>query len=258
MKNSQTNHWLAISRDARAASSPALKLYCFPYAGGGARSFDGWQALLDPSVQMVTVELPGRGRNLACAPYTSIAAIVEELAAVVPADAAQMPFAFYGHSMGALIAFELSRLLQAREARMPVKLLVSGCSAPSAERTGRMHLMGDDELIERLRQYNGTPPEVLAHRELMALMLPTIRADFSVVETYRYRPGPDLSVPIAAMAGTGDGYLSTFEGWTQESRVCSLRWFEGDHFFIKKERHAVLATINDELAPYVPAQSMTA
>lgn len=258
MKKPPTNHWLAIPRNAPPAFRTALKLYCFPYAGGGAHSYDGWQARLDPSVQMATVELPGRGRNLACTPHTSIAAIVEELAAVVLADADRMPFAFYGHSMGALIAFELSRLLHARQVRMPVKLLVSGCNAPSVERTSALHKMGDDELIMRLRQYNGTPPEVLAHRELMELMLPTIRADFAVVETYRYRAGPELPIPIAALAGTEDGYLSTFKGWAKESRACKIHWFEGDHFFIKKERDAVLKTINGELAPYVLAQSMTA
>lgn len=258
MKNLQTNHWLATPRDARPAVSPALKLYCFPYAGGGARSYDGWQAMLDPLVQMATVELPGRGRNLARKPLESLMAIVEQLATVVLADAGRTPFAFYGHSMGALIAFELSRLLHARQAHMPVKLLVSGCSAPSVERTGKLHLMGDNELIERLRQYNGTPPEVLAHRELMELMLPIIRADFAVVETFRYRPSPELPIPIAALAGTGDGNLSTFEDWTKESRVCKIHWFEGDHFFIKKHRDAVLETINGELAPYVASHSMTA
>lgn len=256
MTNRQ-NHWLATPREARAGANAQLKLYCIPYAGGGGRSFDGWQDALDPAVRMMTVELPGRGRNLAAAPHTSIGAFIEALAAAILADAGGMPFALYGHSMGALIAFELTRFLQWRKLRAPLKLIVSGCRSPRTERSSRLHLLGNDELIEELRQYNGTPPEVLAHHELMELMLPTIRADFAIVETYSYRSGPTLNLPIAVFAGTGDAYVSTIDGWAAETSAAStIHWFEGGHFFFKEQHEAVLGAINQELAPYLSSCPM--
>lgn len=241
------NPWLM----RRPGGPRQMRLFCFSYAGGSAAAFMPWRARLAPSIELCAVELPGRGMRMAEDCYVSLSALVEDLAEVI-ANERDLPFAFFGHSLGALIAFELARYCMGNHLPMPGHLFVSGCAAPQQRSPAarRLHELSDDALIDVLRAYNGTPPAVLAHQELMAMVLPTIRADFALVADHQYRPGPRLGIPITALAGKSDELVSTrIDGWKDETTgPCRIEWFEGDHFFIQPQQVAVIACLNAELA----------
>jgi surfactin synthase thioesterase subunit len=138
---------------------------------------------------------------------------------------------------------------------MPERLIVSGCDAPQIPRASRhLHTLDDDALIDALRKFNGTPSEILENRELMALLLPIIRADFRLLADYQYHSGPLLNIPVLVLTGTQDNHVSWqgLGGWQNETMgVCRIRSFEGDHFFIHSARDAVLACLSDELDDFV-------
>jgi surfactin synthase thioesterase subunit len=227
-----------------------MRLYCFCYAGGNATSFMPWQAALDSSIEICAIQLPGRGARLGEKPYRSLSALVADLAEVIALDDA-IPFAFFGHSLGGLIAFETARYCQWHSRPMPQHLFVSGCAAPQYRSPSRhLHTLSNHELIQALQKYNGTPIEVLANRELMDIVLPAIRADFALAEDYTYILGPLLPTPITVLTGKLDDHVSLAqaEGWRRETLgECRVELFEGDHFFINGEMREVLDCIKPEL-----------
>jgi medium-chain acyl-[acyl-carrier-protein] hydrolase len=244
------NQWLVRQTN----SNHRLRLFCFSYAGGNAAIYHPWQQAFDPRIEVCAVQLPGRGRRMGQAPYTQLSSLVKELAAVVTHEK-QLPFAFFGHSLGALLAFEIARYCQLHHLPMPVHLFASGCNAPQKRNKSEgMHLMSDDDLIDKLKSYNGTPPEVLANRELMELVLPTIRADFGMAEDYHYRSALLLPTPITVLAGRKDDRSSQeqVQAWQLETKGhCEVHWFEGDHFFIHPENAAVRACVEAALSPLI-------
>lgn len=177
--------------------------------------------------------------------------LVEELGPVI-AGQGNVPFAFLGHSLGGLLAFELARYCQRHQLQMPLQLLVSGCAAPQGRGPRlRLHDLDDSGFIDALKTYNGTPSELLQHRELMELALPALRADFQIVSDYRYRPGRLLDIPIKVFAGRADDHATQaeVEGWQRETTgAFCIHWFEGDHFFIDSHRSAVQKRVATELA----------
>ena len=239
------NRWLVRKPGARRR----LRLYCFCYAGGSAANYANWQADLDPSIEIYAIELPARGTRFGEEPETSLSSLTVTVANVI-ASAGHSSFAFFGHSLGALLAFEVARFLQQMGAVQPQHIFVSGGSAPQHRRdTGKMHLLSDDDFIDELKNYNGTPPAVLEHRELMDLLLPMIRADFALVANYTYRPAPLLAMPMTVLMGRDDdnGEGEHVTGWKKETSAdCKIIWFEGDHFYIHPQRDAVLDCIRSE------------
>lgn len=233
---------------------PRRRLFCFSYAGGSAFNFTRWQASLDPSTQVCAVQLPGRGARLAEPPIASLPALLRALAPVI-AEHDDLPAAFFGHSVGALVAFELTRYMQLHGLTLPTRLFLSGCHAPQYRNAPRqLHTLPDDAFTAVLGTYKGTPPEVLQNRELMQLLLPSIRADFALAENYRYRSGPLLPMPISVFAGKQDDNKAPgqVEGWARETaKACSITWFEGGHFFVNSDRTAVLDRLRSELSPPV-------
>ncbi len=183
-------------------------------------------------------------------PIASLSALIRQIAPVITQEN-DLPFAFFGHSVGALVAFELARYLRLHGLTGPGHLFASGCQAPQYRSPSRqLHQLADPAFIDELRVYNGTPAEVLENSELMELLLATIRADFAVAENYCYRAGPALLAPISVFAGKQDDNKAPgqVDGWKKETaRDCRVTWFEGGHFFIDTERHAVLKQLNTEL-----------
>lgn len=230
----------------RAGVRPRIQLYCFPYAGGNAAHFLGWQSALGPDVEICAVQLPGRGGRLVEPPLRSIDEIVSALTHVFPRSPHQ-PYALFGHSLGGLLAFELARLLIAPDHTPPCHLFVSGCSAPRYRKLIEpLNEFDDDALIEQLRGYNGTPSELLDHRELMTLMFPAIRADFFMAREYLYKTGPKLKIPITVLAGRADLHdrPEQIDGWQLETdEGVETVWFDGDHFFIDSHQAAVLSVV---------------
>jgi medium-chain acyl-[acyl-carrier-protein] hydrolase len=238
--------WLAFHKVNPQA---ALRLFCFHYAGGSAQVFQTWHDLL-PTVEVCPVQLPGRGNRIKEGSISRIVPLVEQLAREI-SPKLDMPYAFFGHSMGALVCFELARLLRRERGSKPAHLFVSGRHAPQLPDTSPpVHNLPDEEFIERLRDYNNTPEAVLRHPELMGLMLPFLRADFELCETYVYQPDAPFDCPLTAFGGLGDGGLrrEALEAWREHTTgQFSLRMFPGEHFFINDSRPLLLQVLAREL-----------
>lgn len=234
----------------RPEVSKTFRLFCFPYAGGSAASFIQWQRAVHPQVSICAIQLPGRGERFHEAPYSCLSDLIAVLAREIHALDA-LPCAFLGHSLGGLLAFELARYQRRHGLPQPQHLFVSGCHAPQfQDLPSAFHSLDDDGLMERLRYYKGTPPDILAHRELMALLLPAIRADFSLAENYQYHADDLLSLPLTVFAGRDDAFCSMDQvyGWQRETTgPCSVQWFDGDHFFIRSRQQEVIDCVNAQL-----------
>lgn len=224
-----------------------LRLVCFPFAGGGARTFGVWAADLPPElerdVELWAVNLPGREATLADAKFTDLDSLVEALRPqIIPFLRA--PFAFFGHSMGALIEFELARSLRTEGLDAPVHMVVSAFRAPHLpDPHEAIHDLPDADLVLRLRKLGGTPPEVLREPELMELMLPLLRADLSICETYVHQHGEPLDCSLTAFGGAADREVSReeLEGWQSHFRgPFDLNIFPGGHFFLQSAQALML------------------
>jgi medium-chain acyl-[acyl-carrier-protein] hydrolase len=226
-----------------------VRLICLPYAGGGQASYQRWRTTLEPDVEVVPVVLPGREMHVQLPLLTHYDDVLAYLWDVV-LPRCRAPFALYGHSMGASMAFECARLLRNAGRDLPTVLLVSGARAPRfGPARPRLAHLPVDEFIEQLRRYGGTPEEVLAHAELLEYLLPLLRADFAVAESYTYRSGPPLPCPIGAYSGRKDSYSwDEVDAWREETT--GSFWheeFPGGHFFIRSQEEQFLALIRREL-----------
>jgi medium-chain acyl-[acyl-carrier-protein] hydrolase len=230
-----------------------LRLFCFSFAGGSATEFLPWHPLLAPEIELCAIQLPGRGARFAEPPLTMMSQVIDTIGQLI-AQNNELPFAFFGHSLGALLAFEASHHCLNHALSVPVRLFLSGCNAP--QRLGNrplLHLLDNAALIEALKEFNGTPVEVLVNPELMRMALPALRADFMLAENYIYSPRPPLPIPITVLSGTQDNHIQSeyLADWGNEtSGDCELHMFKGDHFFIRKQAEAITALINSSLAPY--------
>lgn len=237
-----------------------LRLYCFPYSGGNAAAFVPWQREIDPAIELCAVQLPGRGARFRETPYTSFKTLIQALGEMLRTQHTQgtqhaEPFAFYGHSLGSLIAFELVRHCRQHGLPMPAHLIVSGCNAPPLrEKSKRLHELPDEQLIEKLRDYNGTPREILDNRDLMRLLLPVVRADFALGADYHYETEAPLPIPLTVLSGRDDKHVEVegLRAWEKETAAdFREHWFDGDHFFINEARQQVLECLTTELRPYL-------
>jgi medium-chain acyl-[acyl-carrier-protein] hydrolase len=227
-----------------------LRLFCFPYAGTGASIFRTWSDGLPAEVEVCPVEFPGRGTRLMETPLIQLSLLVQALAqALVPL--LDKPFAFFGHSLGALVGFELARQLRRQSGVQPVRLFVSADRAPQIPHRDRpIHALPEEEFMAELRRLNGIPGKVLEEAELMQIMLPVLRADFAVYETYAYATEPPLNCPISAFGGLLDQRVSRgdLEAWrNQTNGSFSLRMFPGDHFFWNTTQPLLLQALSREL-----------
>lgn len=245
-----TNSWLFNQPEGQAT----LRLFCFPYAGGGATAYLQWQRDVLPEIDICPIELPGRGKRFIEQPFTSLAPLIEALAEGIK-PYLNIPFAFFGHSMGGLISFELTRYLRRQQMAQPTHLFISAFRAPQLPPANPpIHQLSDAEFIQELKRFNGTPPAVLEHAELMELLLGTLRADFATCETYHYTAEEPLSCPISVFGGLQDQEVTRteLEQWRQQTtRTASLRMFPGDHFFLVAMQKRLLQTITQDLATYL-------
>ncbi len=228
-----------------------LRLFCFPYAGGGASAYRGWAAALPADVEVCPVQLPGRESRLREPAFDRPAPLIAALADALQAHLG-LPFAFFGHSMGAMLSFELARELRRRGNSLPLHLFVSGRRAPQVpSREPDIHDLPEAEFLRRLRELNGTPEEVLQHAELMRLLLPVLRSDFAVNETYVFQPEPPLDLGISAFGGLEDIEVTREDvtGWSEHARGSfRLRMLPGDHFFLHSARELLTQSVARDLA----------
>lgn len=239
--------WLVISK---ANPQAALRLFCFPYAGGSAQMYRTWAGLLPNTIELCAVEIPGRGRRLREQPINSLRELVNETFEGLRPHM-NKPFAFFGHSMGALMSFELARLLRREGLPGPARIFVSARRAPQIPDTDDpTYNLPEPEFIEELRRLNGTPQEVLEHPELLQLMLPILRADFSVCQTYEYSPESPLESSITAYGGVEDVDVGRehLDAWKEQTTSSfNLRMLPGDHFFVHSSQATLLQNLIQEL-----------
>ncbi|WP_067608966.1 thioesterase II family protein [Nocardiopsis listeri] len=210
------------------------RLFCFPHAGGAASAYFALSQALGPTVEVSAVQYPGRqDRRLeACVEDLSVLADRAFQAVAASVDG---PVALLGHSMGAVVAYEVARRLQQKEGITPVHLFVSARRAPSRHRQEDVRLRGDNGIIAEMRRLGGTDQSFLTDPDLRAMILPTLRADYTAVETYSWHPSELLACPVTAMVGTSDPYATADEvsSWrSHTSADFTMHEFPGGHFFL--------------------------
>jgi len=227
-----------------------LKMFCFPYAGGTALVFKKWSGYLPFTVQVIPVELPGRGGRLQEPPFVSMPALIDELSEAI-GQLLDKPFVFFGHSMGAIIAFELARALRRRYNCEPQSLFVAGRRAPQVPNSEPVtYHLPKEEFIKELIELGGTPKEVIENEDLMEMMIPMLKADFQLIQTYEYTVAPPLRCPIAVYGGLQDSHVSRdmLLPWKEmTTSKFSLHMLPGDHFFIRSSQDLLLRLLAREL-----------
>lgn len=228
-----------------------MRLFCFPYAGGGASAFHALAQRLPTEIEVWAVQLPGRENRFAEPAFTCMDSLVSSLAKVLP-DYLDRPYAFFGHSMGALISFELARALR-REGQIPepFQLIASAHRAPHLpDPRPAIHKLPNEHFLAKLRRFNGTPEEILQHEELLHILLPLLRADFELCETYVYTADAPLTCPIHVLGGLWDQAVSreSLLAWNElTSGPFTTNFFPGDHFFIRSAQRDVLNCLAQNL-----------
>ena len=228
-----------------------LRLFCLPFAGGGASIYRSWARALPSTIEVCPVQLPGRENRIRESPYTDILSLAETLAGQIQLYS-QKPFVLYGHSMGALLAFELARILQRQNAPMPLTLfLAAHRAAHLSPRRAPIHALPRDELIRALHRMGGLQEEVAQDQELLDLLLPILRADLTLCDLYRFAPDTQLDCPFHLYGGRDDMEVppEDMESWSEHStQSSSLRIFPGGHFFLRSAGDALMQAIGSALA----------
>lgn len=241
----------------------AVRLFCLPYAGAGASAYRRWPAAIGPDIEIVAVQLPGRESR-----------IVEdhgfddaEITALADAIHTHLdthdggPYAIYGHSLGGWHAFELIRHLRSTGGRLPVKLYVGGCRAPHLPATGTfagLSTLDDDALLARVAEGGGLSDDVLAEPELLELLLPVLRADFTYLDEYTHTDGEPLPVPVVAYAGRADTAVSRadIQAWDRHTSAgFTLHDIDGDHFFLHDDTGHITDLLAKDLLSALPGRS---
>ena len=219
---------------------PAVRLYCFPHSGGLPSEYVRWGREL-PGVQVYGICLPGRGQRVTETPPASMRELVDRFLAETDFTP---PFVLFGHSLGALMAFEVVRELAVQGRPLPRRLVVSAYAAPHLPRTAsNLRALPDESLARAIgERYGAIPPHVMADPELLALLLPAFRADFTILETYCYRPGPPLTVPLEVFGADQDavslGQLEPWRGHTTSD--VRIHRFAGGHFYFREDLRTLL------------------
>ncbi len=237
--------WLTCPQPRPAAG---FRLYCLPHAGSGAAFFHSLAPLLPQSIEMMAVQLPGREARLAEPPHRRMASLVDALVDGIR-ESLVLPYAIFGHSMGALVAFELNRALRRRGLPLPRAMIVSGRRPPTVPDTEPpLHVLPDDTFVDALvRRYDAIPEVIRNEPGLMALFVPVLKADFEIIETYVYQDEPPLPCPVALYGGRDDPQTRQMDGWASLFGGPSrFRQFDGGHFYISSQRRAVAAALAED------------
>ena len=244
---SNNNLWIACPQPKPQAQ---VRLFCFPYAGAGASCFRTWTEYLPSEIEVCSIQLPGRENRRKEAPLTRMKLVIETLAPMLQ-PYLDKPYTFFGHSMGAMVSFELARELRRRNWRQPSRLLVSACRAPQLpDLDPPLHRLPEYKFIKKLERLKGIPEKVLASPGLMQLFLPTLRADFELLETYFYLNEEPFDFPITAFGGLSDNKVSLEElaVWREQTNgEFNLQMFSGDHFFLHANNRELLPDLAEQM-----------
>ena len=241
------NRWLVCPQPNLSASA---RLFIFPYAGGAPSSFNKWAADFPNEIEISIVHYPGRGSRFNEPPIKELFVLAEEIANAIQSDL-DKPFFFFGHSLGAVLAFEVARRITSQ----PQVLFVSAYGAPHIPNPNHpIHDLSDVEFIKSLQDLNGLPAEVVSNTELMDLLLPVLRADFEAIENYQYAHSEQrLRCPIIAFGGADDSHVdrTRLDAWAYHTNNdFRSKIFSGDHFFINTARRSVIDSIVTDIRAY--------
>lgn len=229
------------------------KLFCFPYAGGSASVFNRWKQYLSQEIELNTVELAGRGRRIYDPLYDSIADAVDDLYKILSPKLHGIPYGFFGHSMGGIIAYELAQKIREMRKPPPTHLFFSGRGAPhepGPEDEPILHVMPDEEFKKEIIELGGTPKEFFQHPELLDVLLPMLRSDFKIAEIHgiqqKIKP---FDIDITVFIGSDEDVTpEQMHGWKEHTTgICTLHYFKGGHFFINEDAERVVKLINRTL-----------
>lgn len=234
---------------------PRLRLFCFANAGGSVAQFRNWHQSLPAGLEVCPVQLPGQGSRLREQPHTRVESLVSVLADVLQPQM-DVPFAFWGYSMGALICFELARELRRRGQSLPRQLFIAARRAPQLSATEfPLHDLPEAAFIREVqRRYNGIPAILLQEADMLALFLPVLRANFEMIETYVYESGDPLPCPITAFGGLQDPTVNAgqLDSWREQtSSTFKYRMYPGDHFFLQQHQAVVLQMVSQDMTAFL-------
>ncbi|WP_172381342.1 thioesterase II family protein [Streptomyces sp. MNP-20] len=228
------------------------RLICFPHAGAGAAAYTAWAERLPADVELVAVQLPGRQNRITEEPFTEVGPLVRVLVHALRA-VLDGPVAFFGHSCGAALAYELAQALRARGHRGPEQLFLSAQPAPGRTGVRQLHELPDDEFRAEIIRLGGIEAEILADEDVMGSLLTVLRADFALWERHRLTAGPPLECPVTVLAGTADprSPVDTLSAWSAcTTKDVTTRLYEGGHFYFLDRLADVVAFIGERtLAP---------
>ncbi|MFF7459467.1 thioesterase II family protein [Kitasatospora sp. NPDC008115] len=231
----------------------AVRLVCFPHAGGSASYFQPVARALAPKVEVLAAQYPGR-QDRYREPCVDDVRALAHLAALALRDRDDRPFALFGHSLGAMVAYEVARHFAAAGDRGPVHLFVSGRRSPTHHREESVHRLSDEGLIAEVIALGGTNPKILADPEMRGLVLPVLRSDYRAAETYRHGPGAPVRCPVTALTGDADPRTSLEEAAAWEAHAPAgafeLLVFAGDHFFLNDNADGVVTALRDRLSAF--------
>lgn len=243
-------------RSFRPVDRATVRLVCFPHAGGSASFFSPMARALPPHIGVLAVQYPGRQDRRSEPAVRDIRELARQIAPTLEPASATGPLAFFGHSMGAVVAFETARELRRLTGRSPVVLFASGRRAPSTVRDERLHLSGDEAIIAELKQLNGTDSAIFQDEELVRMVLPALRGDYQAIETYRCADDVTVDCPVRALIGDRDPRVTAEEAraWRRHTTGdFDLQLFEGGHFYLVPHAARVIDRIAAELTPCAAA-----
>ena len=243
MQNS--NYFPPLLYAPRTKPRACFRLICFPYAGGCASAFLEWERALSPDLELVVVQMPGRGVRFLEPPYQTMQDLVYDLIASLERFR-DKPFIFFGHSMGARVAYELTLTLYRYQRKLPIHFISSASSSPNSEKIrDPIHQLPDREFLKMLASMQGTSEEVLQNEEIMRLLIPSLRADFKIIENYSTAAKVVLPCGISVFAGDKDDIKDEqLKAWFPLFKECTgIHMISGGHFFIRKNSEGVLSAI---------------
>lgn len=229
-----------------------IKLFCFPYAGGSAVIFNKWKQYLDDRIELIPIELAGRGKRIHEPLYSDVPAVIHDVYEIVGKIINGDPFALFGHSMGGMISYQLYQKLREKDHQTPIHVFFSGRSAPHIKRPDekKYHLLEEEDFKKEVINLGGTPPEFFDFPELLEVFLPLLKNDFKLAETDIHNGEiHPLDCNITVFLGK-DEDLNTeqCDGWKKHTnKLCSIHYFEGEHFFLHEETEQIVRLINNVL-----------
>jgi medium-chain acyl-[acyl-carrier-protein] hydrolase len=229
-----------------------IKLFCFPYAGGSAVMYHKWKPFLDSKIELIPIELAGRGKRINEVLYRDVPDAIEDIYRLVSREIDFSPYALFGHSMGGMLSYQLSQKLIENNYHSPVHIFFSGRNAPHVKRQDeeKYHLLEGEDFKKKVIELGGTPRELFDHPELMEVFLPLLKNDFKLAETDIHhgeiRP---FNCNITVLLGKDEDLTTEqCDGWKKHTKkMCTIHYFEGGHFFLHDETKQIVGFINNTL-----------